>query len=148
MMEARLHQQEVHVERIRLRQEVADVTGNYDDVLISGPSASSLQCRSARSECRLGRVAEQYTSWLASARKRLLLGILQITLTPPSQEAVAACDRGRPQASPLAQKRTGNGASRVASDVATARLQGRSLRVRGPSKPLKMGTLNLFGYRR
>ena len=113
MMEARLHQQEVHAERIRLRQEVADVTGNYDKNLTSDLQQVLYSAVQRDPNVDLGRVAEQYTTWLAKREEEAIARYLE--KNPGASVAEAETQATEASSSvPSRPKRAGTGASRVA----------------------------------
>ena len=113
MMEARLHQQEVHAERVRLRQEVADVTGNYDKNLTTDLQQVLYSAVQRDPNVDLGRVAEQYTTWLAKREEEAIARYLE--KNPGASVAEAETQATEASSSvPSRPKRAGTGASSVA----------------------------------
>ena len=146
MMEARLHQQEVHAERIRLRQEVAEVTGTYDENLRAALQQVLYSAVQRDPNVELNRVAEQYTSWLATREEEAIARYLAANPGASTQEAqeVAAAPEADPGV-PSRPKRAGTGASRTAS-VADKQTFGTIKEgTEALFKAVKDGSVNLFG---
>ena len=113
MMEARLHQQEVHAERVRLRQEVADVTNAYDKNLKRDIEQVLYSAVQRDPNVDLNRVAEQYTTWLAKREEEAIARYLE--KNPGASVAEAETQATEASSSvPSRPKRAGTGASSVA----------------------------------
>jgi len=146
MMEARLHQQEVHAERIRLRQEVAEVTVSYDENLRADIQQVLYSAVQRDPNVDLNRVAEQYTSWLATREEEAIARYLAANpdASPKEAQEVAAeaeADTGVPSR----PKRAGTGASRVASSADKKTYGSIKEGTEALFKAVKNGSVNLFG---
>lgn len=143
-MESRLHQQEVHVERQRLRHEVADVVGKHDERLHTDIQQVLYSAVQRDPNADLSRVAEQYVAWLAQREEEAIARYLK-TNPDASVEEVAEAASGTTPGVPSRPKRAGTGASSVAT---AADRQGFGSIAEGSEAllgALKKGTLNLFG---
>ena len=144
MMEARLHQQEVHAERVRLRQEVADVTNAYDKNLKRDIEQVLYSAVQRDPNVDLNRVAEQYTTWLAKREEEAIARYLEKNPGASAAEVEAQVSESSPDV-PSRPKRAGTGASRVAR---TADRKSYSTIKEGTEalfNAVKNGNINLFG---
>jgi hypothetical protein len=144
MMEARLHQQEVHAERIRLRQEVADVTDVYDKSLKGDIEQVLYSAVQRDPNVDLNRVAEQYTTWLAKREEEAIARYVAANPGASADEALESAAEATPGV-PSRPRRAGTGASRVAT---SADKQSYSTIKEGTEalfKAVKNGNINLFG---
>ena len=144
MMEARLHQQEVHAERIRLRQEVADVTGNYDKNLTSDLQQVLYSAVQRDPNVDLGRVAEQYTTWLAKREEEAIARYLADNPGATKAQAEAEATEASPNV-PSRPKRAGTGASRVARTADKKAYGSIKEGTEALFNAVKNGDINLFG---
>jgi len=143
-MEARLHQQEVHAERQRLRHEVAGVVGSHDERLHKDIQQVLYSAVQRDPNADLNRVAEQYVAWLAQREEEAIARYLKVN-PDASIEEVAEAAGGTTSGVPSRPKRAGTGASSVAT---AADKQGFGSITEGSEallSALKKGTLNLFG---
>lgn len=144
MMEARLHQQEVHAERVRLRQEVADVTGNYDKNLTTDLQQVLYSAVQRDPNVDLGRVAEQYTTWLAKREEEAIARYLE--KNPGASVAEAETQATEASSSvPSRPKRAGTGASRVARTADRKSYGSIKEGTEALFKAIENGDINLFG---
>jgi len=140
-MEARIHQQEVHVERERLRREVADVTTSYDEGLRTDIQHVLYSAVQRDPNVDLGRTAEQYVAWLASREEAAIARYLADNpqgQAPEPGEAAAPSTPARP-------KRAGTGASSIASAADNKGYRTISEGTDALFDALKKGRVNLFG---
>lgn len=140
MMEARLHQQEVHAERVRLRQEVADVTGNYDKNLTTDLQQVLYSAVQRDPNVDLGRVAEQYTTWLAKREEDAIARYLEKDPGASVEEAEAQV-----AGVPSRPKRAGTGASSVARTADKKTYGTIKEGTEALFNAVKNGDINLFG---
>jgi hypothetical protein len=140
-MEARIHQQEVHVERERLRREVADVTTSYDEGLRTDIQHVLYNAVQRDPNVDLGRTAEQYVAWLATREEAAIARYLADNPQGSTPEAAETA----PRSTPARPRRAGTGASSIAS---AADNKGFKTIAEGSGAlfdALKKGRVNLFG---
>lgn len=144
MMEARLHQQEVHAERVRLRQEVADVTSNYDKNLTADIQQVLYSAVQRDPNVDLNRVAEQYTTWLAKREEEAIARYLEANPGASTAEAAESATEAESDV-PSRPKRAGTGASRVATTADKKTYGSIKEGTEALFKAVKNGNINLFG---
>tara|TARA_R100000808_G_C2139173_1_gene147145 strand:- start:153 stop:1115 length:963 start_codon:yes stop_codon:yes gene_type:complete len=143
-MEARLYQQEVQVERERLRREVAQVADGYGESLRGDVTQVLYNAVQRDPNVDLNRVAEQYTSWLAKREEEAIARYLAENPQASAQEAVAAT--GAPDKGvPARPKRTGTGASSVMTSADTKKIKTIAEGSEALMAAMKNGAINLFG---
>jgi hypothetical protein len=143
-MESRLHQQEVHVERQRLRHEVAEVVGKHDERLHKDIQQVLYSAVQRDPNADLGSVAEQYVVWLAQREEEAIARYLK-TNPDASVEEVVEATSGTTPGVPSRPKRAGTGASRVATAADRQAFGSIAEGSEALLGALKKGTLNLFG---
>ena len=143
-MEARLYQQEVQVERERLRQEVAQVADGYSESLRGDVTQVLYNAVQRDPNVDLNRVAEQYTSWLAKREEEAIARYLAENPQASAQEAVDATDASD-KGVPARPKRTGTGASSVMTSAATKKIKTIAEGSEALMAAMKNGAINLFG---
>ena len=145
VLEQRLHQQEVHAERERLRREVADVMRGHDDRLHKDLQHVLYSAVQRDPNADLSRVAEQYVAWLAQREEEAIARYLKSNPEATPQEAAAAAVGEASTDVPSRPKRTGTGASSVATSK--DRQQYGSIKEGSEAllSALKKGSFNLFG---
>ena len=144
MMEARLHQQEVHAERVRLRQEVADVTDKYDKSLTTDLQQVLYSAVQRDPNVDLDSVAEQYTTWVAKREEEAIARYLE--KNPGA--SVAEAETQATEASsgvPSRPKRAGTGASSVARTADRKSYGTIKEGTEALFKAMENGDINLFG---
>jgi len=144
MMEARLHQQEVHAERVRLRQEVADVTDSYDKNLTADIQQVLYSAVQRDPNVDLNRVAEQYTTWLAKREEEAIARYLDANPGASTAEAAESATEAESDV-PSRPKRAGTGASRVATTADKKTFGSIKEGTEALFKAVKNGNINLFG---
>lgn len=144
MMEARLHQQEVHAERVRLRQEVADVTDSYDKNLTADIQQVLYSAVQRDPNVDLNRVAEQYTTWLAKREEEAIARYLEANPGASTAEAAESATEAESDV-PSRPKRAGTGASRVATTADKKTYGSIKEGTEALFKAVKNGSVNLFG---
>lgn len=144
MMEARLHQQEVHAERVRLRQEVADVTNAYDKSLKRDIEQVLYSAVQRDPNVDLNRVAEQYTTWLAKREEEAIARYLEKNPGASAAEVEAQVSESSPDV-PSRPKRAGTGASRVARSADKKTYGSIKEGTEALFNAVKNGDINLFG---
>ena len=144
MMEARLHQQEVHAERVRLRQEVADVTSNYDKNLTADIQQVLYSAVQRDPNVDLNRVAEQYTTWLAKREEEAIARYLDANPGASTAEAAESATEAESDV-PSRPTRAGTGASRVATTADKKTYGSIKEGTDALFKAVKNGSVNLFG---
>ena len=144
MMEARLHQQEVHAERVRLRQEVADVTDSYDKNLTADIQQVLYSAVQRDPNVDLNRVAEQYTTWLAKREEEAIARYLDANPGASTAEAAESATEAESDV-PSRPKRAGTGASRVATTADKKTYGSIKEGTEALFKAVKNGSVNLFG---
>ena len=143
-MEQRLHQQEVEVERNRLRREVADVVKSHDERLHKDIQQVLYSAVQRDPNVDMGQVAEQYVAWLAQREEEAIARYLADNPDASIKEAAVNATEAS-SAPPSRPKRTGTGASRVASASDNPGFKTIAEGAAALHKALKKGTLNLFG---
>ena len=143
-MEARLYQQEVQVERERLRREVAQVANGYSEAVQGDVTQVLYNAVQRDPNVDLNRVAEQYTSWLAKREEEAIARYVAENPQASAQEAVAAT--GAPDKGvPARPKRTGTGASSVMTSADTKKIKSIAEGSEALMAAMKNGAINLFG---
>ena len=143
-MEARLYQQEVQVERERLKREVAQVADGYSESVQGDVTQVLYNAVQRDPNVDLNRVAEQYTSWLAKREEEAIARYVAANPQASAQEAVAttgAPDKGVP----ARPKRTGTGASSVMTSADTKKIKSIAEGSEALMAAMKNGAINLFG---
>ncbi len=144
MMEARLHQQEVHAERVRLRQEVADVTNVYDKNLKRDIEQVLYSAVQRDPNVDLNRVAEQYTTWLAKREEEAIARYLEKNPGASAAEVEAQVSESSPDV-PSRPRRAGTGASRAARTADKKTYGSIKEGTEALFNAVKNGNINLFG---
>ena len=143
-MERRLHQQEVEVERNRLRREVADVVGSHDERLHKDIQQVLYSAVQRDPNVDMGRVAEQYVAWLAQREEEAISRYLADNPDASVQEAAENATEAATGV-PSRPKRAGTGASRVASSADSPGYKTITEGSEALLKAFKKGGFNLFG---
>jgi len=143
-MERRLHQQEVEVERNRLRREVADVVGSHDERLHKDIQQVLYSAVQRDPNVDMGRVAEQYVAWLAQREEEAISRYLTDNPDASVQEAAENATEAATGV-PSRPKRAGTGASRVASSADSPGYKTITEGSEALLKAFKKGGINLFG---
>tara|TARA_R110000824_G_scaffold346368_4_gene533199 strand:- start:198 stop:1157 length:960 start_codon:yes stop_codon:yes gene_type:complete len=143
-MEARLYQQEVQVERERLKREVAQVADGYSESVQGDVTQVLYNAVQRDPNVDLNRVAEQYTSWLAKREEEAIARYVAENPQASAQEAVATT--GAPgKGVPARPKRTGTGASSVMTSADTKKIKTIAEGSEALMAAMKNGAINLFG---